>query len=539
MPINPTREPAADFVERVRTRQQGLVYNLQRQYDFIICGAGSSGSVVAARLAENPEVSVLLVEAGGTDDVPEVIEGSRWLSNVGSERDWGFASAPEKQLNGRSMPLSMGKVLGGGSSINVMTWARGHSSDWDHFAAETGDPAWGYASVLKLYQRIEDWHGQPDPTRRGIGGPIFVQPPEESSPLALSTLEAARSTGIPVFDSQNGCMMEGAGGAALMDLTMQNGRRRSVFRAYAYPLMDRPNLTVLTSTLVTRLTFSGSTVTGVEVVRDGKQERITAGCEVVLSLGAIQTPRLLMQSGVGDREQLRRFGIPVVQHLPGVGRNLQDHVNFNCIWECERPLPPSNNRGGAVIYWKSDPSLEAPDLIHSQAEFPAPTPETATVGVPEHAWSMLAGVVRPHSRGSVSLTGSDADSPLHIETGALSHPADIKAALATVELCREICNGQALRSLTRREVLPGKLDKPETLNFLRNAAATFWHQTCTAKMGRDAMSVVNGNLAVYGINNLRIADGSVMPRITTGNTSAPCVVIGERAADLLRGSYRL
>ena len=539
MPIDPTRESSSDFAERVRTRQQELASKLQGQYDFIVCGAGSSGSVVAARLAENPEVSVLLIEAGGTDDVPDVAEGARWLANVGSERDWGFAAVPEKQLNSRSMPLSMGKVLGGGSSINVMTWARGHKSDWDHFAAEAGDPAWSYASVLDLYRRVEDWHGQPDPTRRGSGGPIFVQPPEELSPLALSTLEAARSAGIPVFDSQNGCMMEGAGGSALMDLTMQNGRRRSVFRAYVYPLMDRPNLTVLTDTLVTRLTFSGSAVTGVEVVRDGRRKRITTGCEVVLSLGAIQTPRLLMQSGIGDQEQLRRFGIPLVQHLPGVGQNLQDHVNFNCIWECEKPLPPSNNRGGAVIYWKSGPSLEAPDLIHSQAEFPAPTPQTATVGIPEHAWSMFAGVVRPHSRGSVALTGSDADSPLHIETGALSHPTDVKAAMATVELCREICNGQPLRNLTKREVLPGKLDTPELLNFLRNAAATFWHQTCTAKMGRDAMSVVNGNLAVYGINNLRIADGSVMPRITTGNTSAPCVVIGERAADLLRGSYRL
>jgi len=196
--------------------QEQLSLPLQKRYDFIICGAGSSGSVVARRLAEDPHVSILLVEAGGSDDVPEVQDPLQWPANIGSERDWAFASVPEVQLNGRSLPLSMGKVLGGGSGINVMVWARGHKSDWDYYAEQTKDPSWSYASVLEIYKRIEDWHGTPDPAFRGSGGPVFVQPPTAPGPLGAATLEAAKSVGIPVFESQNGLMMEGDGGAARM-----------------------------------------------------------------------------------------------------------------------------------------------------------------------------------------------------------------------------------------------------------------------------------------------------------------------------------
>jgi choline dehydrogenase len=180
----------------------------------------------------------LLVEAGGSDDVPEVQDPLQWPANIGSERDWAFASAPEEQLNGRSLPLSMGKVLGGGSSINVLVWARGHRSDWDYYAKQTKDSSWSYASVLKIYKRIEDWHGTPDPAFRGSGGPVFVQPPQDPGPLGAATLEAAKSVGIPVFESQDGLMMEGDGGAARMDLIIKDGQRRSIYRAYVAPFLD-------------------------------------------------------------------------------------------------------------------------------------------------------------------------------------------------------------------------------------------------------------------------------------------------------------
>jgi choline dehydrogenase len=530
----------ADFAEGVRRNQEQFGSELKPHYDFIVCGSGSSGSVVARRLAENADVSVLLLEAGGQDDVPEVMRAEQWPANLGSERDWNFAAQPNPHVNGRSIPLSMGKVLGGGSSINVMVWSRGHRNDWDFFASEAGDTAWSYASVLNIYRRIEDWHGAPDPDYRGTGGPVYVEPAPDPHPIAPAALEGARAVGIPTFENQNGRMMEGEGGVSIADLRIRNGCRQSVFRSYVFPYLDRPNLTVLTGALVTQLTLRHKRVTGVEFSHDGKTQRSGAGSEVVLSLGAIHTPKVLMQSGIGDRAELQRFGIPVVQHLPGVGQNLQDHPRFSCVWEYQQPLAPRNNAGEATYFWKSDPSLDAPDLQTIQAEFPLSSPETAArFDLPEFGWTLVGGVVRPKSRGHVCLTGPDPLDPVQIEANMLSHPYDLKAAIAAVELCREIGNSAALRPFAKREVMPGNLTGGELEGFVRDATLSYWHQSCTAKMGQDAMSVVDGALKVYGVERLRIADGSIMPRVTTGNTMAPCVIIGERAAEILKAQHTL
>src|ERR1700730_17959490 len=294
-----------DFAERIKANQTRLRSALKPYYDFIVCGSGSSGSVVARRLAENPNVSVLLLEAGGEDGTPDVMEAAHWPWNLGRDRDWSFQSQPAPGGNGRSIPLSMGKVLGGGSSINVMVWARGHRNDWDFFAAEAGDPAWSYQSILSIYRRIEDWHGAPDPDRRRAGGTRFVQPAPDPHPIAPATLEAARSVGIPTFDSPNGRMMEGEGGCSVIDVLIRDGRRRSVFRAYTFPYMDRPNLTVLSQAQVIKVTFEGRRVTGVELVREGKYFRIAAEREIVLCLGAVNTPKVLMHSGIGNQSALR------------------------------------------------------------------------------------------------------------------------------------------------------------------------------------------------------------------------------------------
>jgi len=434
----------------------------------------------------------------------------------------------------------MGKVLGGGSSINVMVWARGHKSDWDFFASEAGDPGWSYESVLKIYRRIEDWHGVPDPKYRGTGGPVFVEPAPNPNPIAPAMLEGARSIGIPTFENQNGRMMEGEGGASLIDVRARNGKRQSVFRSYVFPYMDRSNLTVLSHALVTRLTFEGKRATGVEIAYDGKTHRIAAGLEVVLSLGAIQTPKVLMQSGIGDQGELRGFGIPVVQQLPGVGQNFQDHTRFGCIWEYSKALPPRNNLGEATFFWKSQSGIASPDLQTCQAEVPLASPENAaTFGLPDSGWTLGGSVVRPKSRGRIALTGPNPLDPVQIDANFLSHPDDLKAAIACVELCREIGNSAPLRPFTKREVMPGNLKGTELENFVRDAVMSYFHETCTAKMGRDAMSVVDGSLKVYGIENLRIADGSIMPRVSTGNTMAPCIIIGERASEMLRNAHKL
>jgi choline dehydrogenase len=530
----------AEFAERVRNNQARLTSALKLQYDFIVCGSGSSGSVVARRLAENPEVSVLLLEAGGDDDVPSVTEANQWAMNLGSERDWSFRGQPNPRVNGRSIPFSMGKVLGGGSSINVMVWARGHKNDWDLFASEAGDPAWSYQSVLDIYRRMEDWHGAPDPKYRGTGGPVFVQPAPDPNPLAPATVEGARSVGIPTFENPNGRMMEGDGGASISDVRARNGKRQSVFRSYTFPLMDHANLTVLTHALVRRLTFEGKRATGVEISYQGKIHRIGAGLEVVLSLGAIHTPKVLMQSGVGDEVELRRLAIPVLQHLPGVGQNFQDHVAFDCVWEYQKALAPFDTMSETILFWKSKSGLDSPDLFACQAEVPKSSSENAArFGLPGAGWTLFGAVAHPNSRGRLRLTGPDPLDPIQIEANTLSDADDLKAALACVELCREIGNSAPLRPFVKREVMPGNLKGPELENFIRDAATSYWHETCTAKMGRDSMSVVDSNLKVYGIENLRIADGSIMPRVTTGNTMAPCVVIGERAAEALKASHKL
>jgi choline dehydrogenase len=545
MNTNPdeTMPHPADFAEHGCRTQPNLDAELQPQYDFIVCGSGSSGSVVARRLAENPDVSVLLLEAGGQDDVPAVMRAEQWPLNLGSERDWNFTSQPSPHVNGRSIPLDMGKVLGGGSSINVMAWSRGHKNDWDFFATEAGDQAWSYESVLEIYRRIEDWHGTPDPGYRGTGGPVYVEPAPDPNPIAHAVLDAARSVGIPTFANQNGRMMEGNGGASIIDLRVRNGYRQSVFRSYVFPYLNRPNLTVLTGALVTRLTFEPverNRVTGVQFSRNGNLHQVRAESEVVLSLGAIHTPKVLMQSGIGERTELQRHGITVVQHLPGVGQNLQDHPRFDCVWEYQQPLPPRNNGGEATYFWKSDPNLDTPDLQTCHAEFPLSSPETAArFDLPEFGWTLIAGMMRPKSRGHISLTGPEPTDPVQIHANTLAHPDDLNVAIAAVQLCREIGNSAPLRPFTKREVMPGNLTGAELDGFVRDAALSYWHQTCTAKMGQDPMSVVDGTLKVYGIERLRIADGSIMPRVTTGNTMAPCVIIGERAAEILHAEHAL
>lgn len=526
------------FAERVRLNQQKLGRELKPRYDFIVCGAGSSGSVAARRLAENPAISVLLVEAGGSDDVPAVIHANQWPHNIGSERDWGFQGERHPEINGRSIHFSMGKVLGGGSGINVMVWARGHKQDWDAFASAADDPAWSYRSVLDLYRRIEDWHGVPDPDFRGTGGPVFVEPAPDPNPLAPATVEAARSIGIPTYENPNGRMMESDGGAAVTDVRARNGMRESVFRSYVYPHLDRPNLTVLTEALVTRVTLEGKRATGVEIVRKGETLKIAARLEVVLSLGAVQTPKVLMQSGIGDRAELERLGIPVVQHLPGVGRNLQDHVAFDCVWEYPDPLPPRNNLSEAIVFWKSRSELTSPDLLICEAEVPKSTPENvARYGLPAAGWTLFGAVAHPESRGRLYLTGSDPLDPIRIEANTLADPRDMRTAIACVELCREIGNSAPLRPFAKREVMPGPLKGAELEDFVRNAATSFWHLCGTATMGLDDMSVVDGKLKVHGIASLRLADASIMPGITTGNTMAPCVIIGERAGGILRAEH--
>ena len=327
-------------------------------------------------------------------------------------------------------------------------------------------------------------------------------------------------------------MMEGPGGASYFNLRIRDGRRQSIFRSYTYPLMNQPNLTVLPGALVTRVLMERGLATGVECLLAGRTHRFHASQEVILSLGAIHTPKVLMQSGIGDSETLASLDIPLVQHLPGVGANFQDHIMVSsCIWEYPEPIAPHGNGGEASIFAKSTPELESPDIQLLQIQFPVPTPELAARHtIPAGSWGIFPALLRPHSVGRLRLTGARPEDPILIDSQILSHPADLTALRRCVELAREVGNAQALQGFVKREVMPTALSPAAMDDFILDGVTTIWHQSCTAKMGQDDMSVVDSRLKVYGIERLRIADASVMPRVPLANTMAPSVIIGEQAS---------
>ncbi|CUH79082.1 Alcohol dehydrogenase [acceptor] [Tropicibacter naphthalenivorans] len=489
---------------------------------------------MAGRLADTG-ASVLVLEAGETDQIKAVLNPAMWPTNLRSERDWGHTSDPSDGVNGRQLILPMGKVVGGGSSINVQIWARGHKNDFDMWAVEAGDDAWNYDNVLEIYKRIEDWQGAPDADRRGTGGKLYVEQVQDPNPIAPAMLSACESVGIPAYDDMNGVMMEGEGGAALANVRIKDGRRLNLPMTYLYPALKKGNVTLLTGAETTKLIMEGTRVTGVTFVKDGQMQSVSASSQVVLAAGAINTPKILMLSGIGPKAELDRIGVETVVDLPGVGQNFQDHVLVaGCIWEYKEPLAPKNSLAEATFFWKSDSSLDGPDMQPFQIEVPYATEVTGPeYGPPAGAWTISPGLVRPKSRGRVYLESSDPMAQAKVDAQFLSHPDDPTAVVRSIELCREIGNSDAMKDFVKREVMPGALSPEAMQNFARNAAGTYFHESCTCKMGTDEMSVVDGNLKVYGVEGLTIADASIMPRVSTGNTMAPTVIIGERAGDIL------
>ena len=503
---------------------------LPDSFDYIVVGAGSAGCVVASRLSEDSRVRVLLLEGGGPDDHPHVKDPTKWPHLFYGEMDWGWKTAPLRSCFNRVDHLPRGKMLGGCSSHNANAWVRGHHSDFDNWAY-SGCPGWSWADVLPIFKRIENWQG-PASDLRGTSGPVYVTPPVDPNPLSTAFIEGGRSIGLPVLDDINGPDMLGVG---YFNFTVKDGQRFSVVDAYLRPAMARPNLTVMTRAETDRLLMDGTHCTGVEFRHEGQMKRATATSEVILSAGVIGSPRILMLSGIGPESDLKSLGIPVVANLKGVGRNLQDHpLLAGLVYECRGTLPAVRNNGAeSTLWWKSDSRLLGPDIQPVFIEFPLATPDLASRLPGDQCYTISPSVVRPASRGTVKLTSADPTAAPVIDVNFLSRDADVRAMLAAIDLCRQIGASDAFQPYRAREVMPGPLGRNDMITFMRNAVSTYFHPTSTCQMGHSPLCVVDHELKVHGIEGLRVADASIMPTVTSGNTNAPSVMIGEKAAEML------
>jgi choline dehydrogenase len=506
---------------------------LAREYDFIIVGGGSGGSVVARRLAERSDTSILLIEAGPSDiGVAAIDDAANWTALLRSAYDWGYDYAPTPLVNGRVIGIPRGRVLGGSSSINAMLWNRGHPSDYDAWEA-AGATGWSFAAVLPYFKRAEDWEGGAD-AYRGAGGPLRIERPRDPHPIALAMLEAAASLGFSVIDDPNGATNEGA---ALANLNVSNGVRWSTARGYLRPVMDRPNLSVLTNSRALALGFEYGRCVSVKHLVEDAPTTTRAAREVILCAGAIDTPRLLMTSGVGDPAELRRLGVRVVCDLIGVGQNLQDHpllmgINF----VAKAPLGPlRDNGGGSIINWKSRADGRVPDLHAFVVQGPHAGPEIARdYAVSNDCFAISPGLMGSKSRGYLRLTNADPNGAIEIQPNFLQEPSDLEAIVDSIEVPMDLAAAPAFASWCARPASPARrLSRREREEFVRNACTTFFHTCGTCAMGSGKHAVVDPQLRVHGIDGLRIADASVIPVIPSCNTNAPVVMIAERAADFI------
>ena len=537
---------------------------LERSFDYIVVGAGSAGCVLANRLSADPDCSVLLVEAGGKDRNPlfrlPMLMGKLFHSGI---YNWRYHTEPVPSLGGRSLYWPRGKVLGGSSTINGMVYVRGNRHDYDRWA-QVGLAGWSYDEVLPAFRRSEG-HVERDGAYHGRGGELTVCRARSTNPLFDVFVEAGRQAGHPVNDDFNGSEQQGFG---RYDFTIRRGKRCSTSLAFLRPIRHRRNLAIVTDSLVRRVVVEGGRAIGVEVADGDRARTVRAERDVILCAGSVNSPQLLMLSGIGPGDELKRHGIPVVHEVPGVGRNLQDHVDCVLAYACTKPVTLYRElradrvirsvaegmlfgRGVATTFpyeagafLKTRPDLLAPDVqvhfmpalenaakLHFSKPFRKPPLEET------HGFSMRVGPVNPESRGWIGLRSADpAHAPL-IQPNYLQDGADCRTTIAGIRMVRDVVAQPAFAAYRGRELAPGDAvqSDAELTAWLRANAMTTFHPVGTCRMGNDKMAVVDGRLAVRGITGLRVADASVMPIIISGNTNAPAIMIGEKAAEFIRG----